>query len=158
MRYALRRLGFFVLTLWVALTLNFLLPRLIVRGTPRRYDVEVPRRTQPKALNALEILFGVNARMRACSAVFRYPAPDPDGQLRHLAPRAREVAVTSVIGSAIWWTVGLVGITTVLAFILGTGLGIVAAWRRGGKLDSIVPPVLVITSAIPYSGWPWCWC
>jgi peptide/nickel transport system permease protein len=58
--------------------------------------------------------------------------------------------VTTVIGSAIWWTLGLVGIVTVLAFILGTGLGIVSAWRRGGKLDSIVPPVFVITSAIPY--------
>ena len=55
-----------------------------------------------------------------------------------------------MIGSAIWWTVGLVGITTILAFLLGTGLGIVSAWRRGGKLDSIVPPVFVITSAIPY--------
>src|SRR6202012_5569575 len=59
-------------------------------------------------------------------------------------------SVTSVIGSAIWWTFGLVGVTTVLAFILGTGLGIVSDWRRGSKLDSIVPPPFVITSAIPY--------
>ena len=29
MRFVLRRLGFFVLTLWIALTLNFLLPRLM---------------------------------------------------------------------------------------------------------------------------------
>ena len=29
MRFALRRLGFFVLTLWVALTINFMLPRLM---------------------------------------------------------------------------------------------------------------------------------
>jgi peptide/nickel transport system permease protein len=58
--------------------------------------------------------------------------------------------VTTVIGSAIWWTLGLVGVATVLAFILGTGLGIVSAWRRGSKLDSIVPPTFVITSAIPY--------
>ena len=29
MRYLLRRLGFFVLTLWAALTLNFLIPRLM---------------------------------------------------------------------------------------------------------------------------------
>ena len=35
-------------------------------------------------------------------------------------------------------------------FVLGTGLGIVSAWRRGSKLDSIVPPTFVITSAIPY--------
>ena len=40
--------------------------------------------------------------------------------------------------------------TTVLAFVLGTGLGIVAAWRRGGRLDSLLPPVFVIASAVPY--------
>ena len=39
---------------------------------------------------------------------------------------------------------------TVLAFVLGTGLGILSAWRRGGRLDSVLPPVFVITSAIPY--------
>ena len=37
-----------------------------------------------------------------------------------------------------------------LAFVLGTGLGIVAAWRRGGRLDSLLPPVFVIASAVPY--------
>jgi peptide/nickel transport system permease protein len=59
-------------------------------------------------------------------------------------------SVSSVIGSAIWWTFGLVGVSTVLAFVLGTGLGIVAAWRRGGRLDSVLPPVFVIASAVPY--------
>jgi peptide/nickel transport system permease protein len=34
--------------------------------------------------------------------------------------------------------------------VLGTGVGIVSAWRRGTWLDGIVPPVFVITSAIPY--------
>ena len=59
-------------------------------------------------------------------------------------------SVSSVIGGAIWWTLGLVGVATVLAFVLGTGLGIVSAWRRGGRLDSVLPPVFVITSAVPY--------
>jgi peptide/nickel transport system permease protein len=58
--------------------------------------------------------------------------------------------VGTVVGGAIWWTMGLVGVTTILAFILGTGVGIIAAWRRGGVLDGIAPPLLVITSAIPY--------
>jgi peptide/nickel transport system permease protein len=150
LRYALRRLGFFVLTLWVALTLNFLLPRLMP-GNPalammtKFHDQGVT----PQTLHTLEILFGVNSQQGLAgqyvnylhqivtfnfgTSLSEYPAP-----------------VTSVIGSAIWWTLGLVGITTILAFILGTGLGIVSAWRRGGKLDSVVPPVFVITSAIPY--------
>ena len=33
---------------------------------------------------------------------------------------------------AIFWTLGLVGVATILAFVLGTGVGIVSAWRRGG--------------------------
>jgi peptide/nickel transport system permease protein len=59
-------------------------------------------------------------------------------------------SVGSVIGGAIWWTVGLVGVATLLAFALGTGLGILSAWRRGGRLDSVAPPVFVIASAVPY--------
>ena len=42
------------------------------------------------------------------------------------------------------------GVTTVLAFILGTGIGIVAAWRRGSRLDSLMPPIFVIMTVIPY--------
>jgi peptide/nickel transport system permease protein len=60
------------------------------------------------------------------------------------------VSVGRIVLDAIPWTLGLVGITTVLAFVLGTGIGIVGAWRRGGRLDSIMPPVFVIITAIPY--------
>ncbi len=55
-----------------------------------------------------------------------------------------------IVLNAIPWTLGLVGITTILAFILGTVIGIIGAWRRGGLLDSIMPPTFVITSVIPY--------
>jgi len=44
-------------------------------------------------------------------------------------------------------------VVTILAFILGTGVGIVGAWRRGGVIDSVAPPLLVITSASPIFGW-----
>jgi len=43
-----------------------------------------------------------------------------------------------------------VGVTTVLAFIAGTLVGMLAAWRRGGLLDSVFPPLFVIISAFPY--------
>jgi peptide/nickel transport system permease protein len=59
-------------------------------------------------------------------------------------------SVGRIVLDAIPWTLSLVGITTVLAFILGTGIGIVAAWRRGGRLDSIMPPVFVIMTVVPY--------
>jgi len=43
-----------------------------------------------------------------------------------------------------------VGVTTVLAFIAGTLVGMLSAWRRGGLLDSVFPPLFVIVSAFPY--------
>jgi len=55
-----------------------------------------------------------------------------------------------VVFDALPWTVGLVGLTTVLAFLAGTLIGLLAAWKRGGFLDSFLPPIFVIISAFPY--------
>ena len=51
---------------------------------------------------------------------------------------------------ALPWTLALVGITTIIAFVLGTAIGLVSAWRRGTALDGALPPLFVITSAFPY--------
>ena len=53
------------------------------------------------------------------------------------------------ITSKLPWTLGLVGVTTVIAFVIGTLVGIVSAWRRGGRIDSALPPTLVIVSSVP---------
>jgi peptide/nickel transport system permease protein len=149
MRFVLRRAGFFLLTLWAAVTLNFFLPRMMPGNPAIAMMAKFHGRLTGQALVALETIFGVNTHESLLAqyvhylgdiftgnfgtSLFFYPSP-----------------VSQVVRSAIFWTLGLVGITTILAFLLGTGVGIVAAWRRGGLLDSIAPPVLVITSAIPY--------
>jgi peptide/nickel transport system permease protein len=150
LRYVLRRLGFFVLTLWVALTLNFLLPRLMPGNPALAMMTKFHQNgVTPQTLHTLEILFGVNSQQSLLSQYGGYLQHILTGNLG-ISLSEYPTPVTAVIGSAIWWTLGLVGVTTILAFILGTGLGIVSAWRRGSKLDSIVPPTFVITSAIPY--------
>ena len=149
MRYALRRLGFFVFTLWAALTINFLLPRLMPGNPALAMLAKFHGQLTPQTLKALDILFGINTHKTLIEQYFTYlhqVLTFNFGISLDFYPKS----VSSVIGGAIWWTVGLVGVTTVLAFVLGTGLGIVSAWRRGGKLDSVLPPVFVITSAIPY--------
>jgi peptide/nickel transport system permease protein len=149
LRFALRRLGFFVFTLWAALTLNFLLPRLMPGNPALAMLSKFHGQLGPGALHALEILFGVNTDKSLPAQYVTYLHQIATGNLG-VSLEFYPASVTSVIGSAIWWTLGLVGVTTVLAFVLGTGLGIVSAWRRGGRLDSILPPVFVITSAVPY--------
>ena len=121
MRYVLRRLGFFVLTLWVALTVNFLLPRLMPGNPALAMMSKFHGELSPKALNALEVLFGVNTHESLIGQYFSYLHQILTGNFG-ISLDEYPASVTSVIGSAIWWTVGLVGVTTVLAFILGNGL------------------------------------
>src|SRR5215468_6689101 len=47
-------------------------------------------------------------------------------------------SVAHTIGQALPWTLVLVGVTTVVAFIIGTLLGVYAGWRRGSVADSSV--------------------
>ncbi len=60
--------------------------------------------------------------------------------------------VRTMVMNALPWTLGLVGVTTILAFVLGTFIGLVSAWRRGTWLDNcpaahgrdrLRPPVLL---------------
>src|SRR5438046_6911686 len=39
---------------------------------------------------------------------------------------------------------------TILAFVLGTLLGMLSAWRRGGVFDAVLPPLFIVISAFPY--------
>ena len=131
MRFALRRLGFFAITLWAALTLNFFLPRLMPGNPAEAMMGKFRGPVNPQALKALEAAFGVSTKEGLFGQYFHYlgdVATGKFGTSLYFYPQS----VGRVILDAIPWTLGLVGVTTVLAFLLGTGIGIVAAWRRGG--------------------------
>src|SRR5215467_10425493 len=138
MRFIMRRLGFFLLTLWVALTLNFLLPRMMPGNPAQAMIANHKGVVSPAALKALEAQFGLNSH-QSLTGKFGVSLTTQPGN-----------SVGRIVLDAIPWTLGLAGFTTVLAFILGTGIGIVAAWRRGGRLDSVMPPVFVIMTVVPY--------
>jgi peptide/nickel transport system permease protein len=148
-RFVLRRLGFFVVTLWAAITVNFLIPRLMP-GNPAlammsRYHGHI----NPQALHALEIAFGVKAHQSLVSEYFQYLGNVFRGRFGVSLTFFPDSVMHEIL-QALPWTIALVGVTTVLAFILGTLIGLVGAWRRGGFLDGAMPPIFIITSAFPY--------
>ncbi len=149
MRFALRRLAFFALTLWVALTLNFLLPRLMPGNPAVAMISKFKGGVSPEALKTLETQFGVNSHQSLVSQYLSYLGNMASGRFG-TSLSEYPASVGHIVLNAIPWTLGLVGLTTILAFVLGTGIGIAGAWRRGGPLDSIMPPVFVVTSVIPY--------
>jgi peptide/nickel transport system permease protein len=149
MRYVLRRLGFFLITLWACLTINFVLPRLMPGNAAVAMMARFRGRLNGQALKALEIAFGVNNNESALRQYFQYLGNTFTG---HFGTSVTffPLSVGHVVFSALPWTLGLVGMTTILAFIAGTLIGIVGAWKRNGALDSFLPPLFVITSAFPY--------
>jgi peptide/nickel transport system permease protein len=148
MRYALRRLGFFTVTLWACLTLNFVLPRLMPGSPLIAMMAKYRGKVSPQAIQAIEAAFGVDSHASLISQYFAYLGNTARGNFGISLTQTEPVS--QVIGGAVWWTLGLIGVTTVLAFVLGTLIGIVGAWRRGGWLDGILPPVFVIATSIPF--------
>jgi peptide/nickel transport system permease protein len=146
MRYLTRRLGLFLITLWAALTVNFIIPRVMPGNEAQAVLATFHGNVNPAALHALQIQFGIGVHQSLLSSYFEYLGNCFTGQF---GVTAQGVPVMTEIFSKLPWTLGLVGITTVVAFVIGTVAGIASAWRRGGRLDSVLPPTLFITSAIP---------
>ncbi len=122
MRHLLRRIGFYLVALWAAVTLNFLIPRLAPGNPAGSMMARLHGKVSPQSLHALEIAFGVT----------------------------KATPVAAVIAQEIPWTLMLVGVSLVISFILGTLLGVLVAWRRNSTLDSLLSPLFTFLSAIPY--------
>lgn len=148
MRYLLRNLGFYLIAFWTSLTLDFLLPRMMPGDPVSRMLAQSQGELQPDQVTQLRHLLGLDNQpmwrqyLSFVHDVFtgnlgvsisRFPTP-----------------VTQVIGSEIGWTLLLGGTALLIAVIAGNLLGVLAAWRRGGALDSVFPPLLVFVGSFPY--------
>jgi peptide/nickel transport system permease protein len=141
-------LGFFVLTLWAALTINFLIPRLMPGSPADAIMARFHGKLSHSALLAIEASLGIDNNQSVISQYFQYIGNT--AQLNFGDSVQSFQPVSQIVSAAIPWTLLLVGITTVLAFVLGTGIGAIAAWKRGGKADSILPPLFVVGTGLPY--------
>lgn len=150
MRYALRKFGLLLLTLWAAITLNFLLPRLMP-GSPA--DAAVAKLSQsgpvsPATRAAIEAQLGVPGGSwwhqytdyLDNTVHFRF------GVSYSYFPES----VSSLVSGALPWTLVMVGMVTILAFVVGSLIGVAAAWKRGTWMDSLPTLSGSFLSAFPY--------
>ena len=148
MIHILRRLGFYVIAAWASFTLAFLLPRLMPGDPVAAMMARSRGNLSPEAATALREAFGVTDAP-LYSQYFSYLGQVFTGDLG-VSVTYFPASVTSVISSGMVWTLFLAGIAMVISFVLGTLLGILTAWRRGGRLDSVAPPAFVFLGAFPY--------
>jgi peptide/nickel transport system permease protein len=146
-KFILRRLVFYLVAAWVALTLNFFIPRAMPGNAVQAIMAKFPN-LQPSAYKALEAMLGVGHpeslwvqywsylddvfHLNFGTDVIEYPAQ-----------------VSTLLAQTIPWTLTLVGTATVIAFFIGTGLGILAGWRHGGWVERSLPGLMFL-QAMPY--------
>ena len=150
MPYLLRRLGFFLLTLWAALTLNFIIPRFMPGSPLQALRDRTHNKLSPAALEQMLTSYGFKPDENVVVQYLDYLKNMVTGQWGISIGATLGEPVTRIVRQALPWTLGLVGVTTVLAFLLGSLIGVVSWWRRGSRLDSLLPPAFVVTSALPY--------
>uniref|UniRef100_A0A7C5Y9C0 ABC transporter permease n=1 Tax=Fervidobacterium nodosum TaxID=2424 RepID=A0A7C5Y9C0_9BACT len=149
MKYFLNRLFFFLLTLFFALTLNFILPRLMPGDPAERVLSRFGGEIEKNAVEAMRIALGVDKDKNMFVQYGEYLKNTFTGNFG-ISYLHYPVSVKDVLSSSIPWTLGLVGISTVLSFILGTFLGIYAGWNRDKKSGMGLLVFSLSLRAVPY--------
>jgi peptide/nickel transport system permease protein len=150
MTYVLRKVGLLILTLWAAITLNFVLPRLMP-GSPA--DAAVAKLSQNGPVSAatrkaIEIQLGVpnGNLLEQYGQYLGQVATLHFGVSYTFYPQP----VADLVAGALPYTLLLVGLVTIVAFVCGTLLGVLAAWKRGTWLDALPTLGGSFASAFPY--------
>jgi peptide/nickel transport system permease protein len=130
------------LTLIFVLVFNFFLFR--VMGDPTAQLARLPRAT-PEEIQQLRANYGLDKPLLGQFADYVGDTATLD---LGISQRTRR-PVWDEIGDALPWTLLLVGTGTLLATVLGTWLGIVAATRRGSRTDDSLLGFSLFTYASP---------
>jgi peptide/nickel transport system permease protein len=144
-----RRLAFFAITVWAAVSLNFLLPRLMPGNPAEALLAQYPHLSST-ALHSLTTLLGGGKHQSLLVQYGDYWKSVFTFNFGISFTTSFGTPVRTMVMNALPWTLGLVGVTTILAFVFGTLIGLVSGWRRGTWLDAVLPPMAVIGFALPY--------
>lgn len=148
MKYFLRKLGLLAFTLFVSVSLNFFLPRMMP-GDPARALLDKMENLQPEQLDTIRAAFVLDTDDPLIVQYGRYLRNTLRGDLGTSFSRF-PTPVSEVMRVALPWSIGLMGICTVISFSVGTIVGIGAAWRRETKLASITVGFFSFVRSFPY--------
>ena len=147
MAFLLRRVVFYLAAFIAAATINFFLPRLMPGDPIQKMFAGAGSDLSLENLDALKLTFGfIDAPIG--EQYLAYLKSVFTGDLGR-SVRFFPLPVTELLGRALIWTVGLVGTATVIGFTIGTLLGIMAAWRRGTRVDTVISLLSIFSSSVP---------
>ena len=151
--FILPRLFQWVLVIFVGVTLTFLIPRLSpvnpvdqALGRMTAFQTLSPEATMALRESLLD-LYGLEGSLFDQYVNFWKRVIRGD-----LGPSfsAFPTPVSEMIGNAVWWTVGLLGLTTFLAWILGLILGSLAGYFPNRWWSKLLENTLITVYPVPY--------
>ncbi len=150
MYHLLRKLGFYLVALGAAVTVNFAIPRMMP-GDP--VEIMLSRLGQKgpvtaETRQAVEALLGTDSSRPLWSQYGDYLAGLARGDLG-VSVVFFPAPVSTIIGQTLPWTIGLIGLATIISFLTGVGLGTLAGWKRGSWVDNLIP-VTTMFQSVPY--------
>lgn len=152
LRAILRRVGFLILVIWSAGTITFFIPRISSRNPIRERFADLAR-TGGFSPGDLETI------VAAYNAKFGLDKPLIEQYWDYMVSLARldlgvslnqfPKSVVELILEALPWSIGLLAVTTILAFILGNLLGALAAWPKAPNWLRTLSTSFVILQGVP---------
>ena len=147
MGFLARRLAFYLIAFLVAVTLNFALPRMMPGDPFQIMFAAAQGKMSADALPAIKAQYGFvegpwyAQYLAYLKSVFTW----------NLGPSVLlfPTPVTSVLAYALPWTLFLTGTSTLISIVIGSLLGVYAAYHRGGKFDTIASPAFLVIGAFP---------
>src|ERR1035437_9316282 len=149
MRLLIRRLGFYLVAAWADITFSFLIPR-VVPGNPVATAIiraETSGQCNSACVHAIELQLGFNVHTTLWIQYAQYWGNLSHGNLGF--SWSENAPVGGLIVSYLPWTIGLLVVATVIAFAVGTLIGLLMAWRRGSWVEWVMPAAAFF-QAIPY--------
>lgn len=140
MKYIFKRLGFYLIAFVAAVTLNFFIPRFMPGDPVQMYMAKLYQTSgtvNPETIKAVEELFGFNSDQTLIESYFNYLGNIFRGNWG-ISFSQYPQTVIEALSRGLRWTIFLMGNALVISFTINTLLGILVAWKRGSKLDSIL--------------------
>lgn len=151
-RYLVKRFLLLILVVWTAATINFIVPKL----SPRNPILE---KLQQASTAGGRQQTGIQEMVKQYEKDFGLDKPLWQQYLTYIKNMARldfgyslsqyPRKVMEVIGTAMPWSIGLLVVTTALAFLIGTLLGALMSWPKAPKFFHYLMPPLIILYALP---------
>jgi peptide/nickel transport system permease protein len=148
-----KRLLFLILVIWAASTIVFFVPRMSARNAIRERFAELSRMGGFSPADLENII-------QSYTEQFGLDRPLLEQYFNYLGNVFRldfgyslqryPTTVVDLIAQSIPWTLGLLVVTTIVAFVIGNLLGAIAAWPRAPRwMRTFATPFILLTGVPP---------